>query len=145
MDFSKLSGFRPQPDLVRDEIKELIRRGNIAIAEFEGLRMNSYERDAIIPAMSRELLIQQTVYTIKNCSPFSHGRCAATYDEALQLFAAELAKRMSVKSSTAPITASRLRDIAHMICPVLSTNDVAADASEDLDRLAVWIDEVGTK
>ena len=60
--------------------------------EWDLLSLNSYDRDTLIPYMSTEVLIANTQYTLQNCT--RSGRPAGTYDEALQLYASELVKRL---------------------------------------------------
>ncbi len=62
---------------------------------FDAGRWNSYDRDALLPHFSDELLVEHTELTLKNCSRIRTP--AATYDEAIQLYAAELAKRLDTR------------------------------------------------
>lgn len=66
-------------------------------SEWDELRLNSYDRDALIPYISDEVLIANTEYTLQNCSRISLP--AGTYDEALQLYAKELIKRLQETKS----------------------------------------------
>jgi hypothetical protein len=67
---------------------------------WEPLRLNSYDRDSLIQYMDNDLLISSTEYTILNCARFDPP--ASVYDEALQLYAAELAKRLKSRHFTSP-------------------------------------------
>jgi hypothetical protein len=77
---------------IKPEIRALIERGNITIPEWENLRMNSWEQEEIVPAMSDELLARVIRHTLKNCN--WRRKPATTYDEALQLYAEEAARRL---------------------------------------------------
>ena len=59
---------------------------------WEGLFLNSWDRDTLIPLMSDEVLCDVTANALKNCRRISQP--ASVYDEALQLYAAELIKRL---------------------------------------------------
>jgi len=61
-------------------------------AQWEALRLNSYDRDAIIPHLSTSVLLGCLEMTLKNCSRFDPP--ASTYDEALQLYAGEMLRRL---------------------------------------------------
>lgn len=54
-------------------------------------RLNSWDRDAIIPHMSDEVLASCVDQTLCNCRRFDSP--ASTYDDALQLYAKELNER----------------------------------------------------
>lgn len=99
VDFKKLlrsDAAKVADAMVRQEIKDLVKRGNVTPAEWKTLRLNSWERDALIPAMSDELLCAQTEYTIGNCVQFP--RPAITYDNALQLYARGVVRRLKLKT-----------------------------------------------
>jgi hypothetical protein len=80
---------------IRPEIRALIARGNITLTELNELRCNSWEWQAMVPAMNDEAFIDRMEYALKNCftparRPFS------TYNEAVEgLWAPELLKRFS--------------------------------------------------
>jgi hypothetical protein len=76
--------------LIRD-----LRKHNkkFSLKSFESMRLNSYDRDALIPFMSSELLIVQTRNTLVNCSRLDLP--ASTYDQALQLYAKEVVNRFA--------------------------------------------------
>lgn len=69
----------------------------ISKAEFDAGRWNSYDRDAMLPHFSDELLLEHTALTLNNCSRIKSP--PATYDEAIQLYAAELAKRLQASTA----------------------------------------------
>lgn len=81
--------------LVRPAIRKLIDRGNITSEEFRSLRMNSYERDAMVPALSDEALLVVTEYALGQASRIPSP--ATTYENAIVgLYAPELLKRLRV-------------------------------------------------
>ena len=63
----------------------------IGMEEWKTTRMNSWDRDAIIPYVSDEVLSFVIDFTISNCRRFPPP--ASTYDDALQLYAKELNER----------------------------------------------------
>jgi len=73
-------------------------RPSLTKAEFADMRMNSYDRGALIPYMTNELLADQINLTLKNCSRI--GRPPSTYDEAIQLYALAARNRMLDPAST---------------------------------------------
>ncbi len=83
-------------DHVRQEIKDLIRRGNVTTEEIKTIRCNSWEWEALIPAMSDEAFVERMQYTLGNCAQRREFPCT-TYDQALQwVWAPELLKRFGV-------------------------------------------------
>jgi transcription initiation factor TFIIIB Brf1 subunit/transcription initiation factor TFIIB len=66
-------------------------------AEWKELRLNSWDRDALIPYVSDKLLATLVEYTLGNCRSFE--RPASVYDEALQLYTKELNSRFRKKIS----------------------------------------------
>jgi hypothetical protein len=78
---------------IRPEIAALIARGNITLTELNELRCNSWEWQAMVPAMNDEAFVDRMEYALKNCftparRPFS------TYNEAVEgLWAPELIRR----------------------------------------------------
>jgi hypothetical protein len=79
-------------DHISDEIKWLAERGKaISLEAFRGMRLNSYEREFLVPYLTDELLISQVEYYTKNSE--RHSR--ATYDGQLQdVLVPELLKRL---------------------------------------------------
>ena len=73
------------------------RHKKISKAEWGPPCLNSWDRDALIPMMDDEVLIQNVTLTLKNCRRFSPP--ASTYEDALQLYAAELVKRLERKEA----------------------------------------------
>lgn len=79
--------------MVRPEIRQLIKRGNITLAETNELRCNSYEWEAMIPALATEALIWRTEHAIGQLHPARVP--ARTYDEAVPgVYAPELIRRL---------------------------------------------------
>jgi len=94
VDFAKLVKEKP----IRDEIAALIKRGNVTLAEHNALRCNSWEFEALIPALTIEALIAKTEHAIKNC-PYAESP-AVTYTEAVHsVYAPELIKRLRAACS----------------------------------------------
>ena len=72
------------------------RNQKLSTEEWSACRLNSWDRDALIPYMDDELLVLSTRNTLSNCSPFQNPLGpASTYDEAIQMYASELASRLS--------------------------------------------------
>lgn len=84
--------------MIRPEIKALAERGNITLAEWDSLRMNSWESELLVPKLDNEALISVTEHFVKNCT-FRERRPFTTYSDALcGLIAPELARRLGGKS-----------------------------------------------
>lgn len=94
------SRFRAEKEShIRPEIRALIERGNSTLAEYNDLRCNSWEWEALVPALSIEALIAATEHTIKNCSRARSP--ALTYDEAIHsVYTPELIKRLKALAET---------------------------------------------
>lgn len=89
IDFNKLVK-RPE---IKPEITALIKRGNITVEEVHNLRANSYEWEAMVPALSIEALIERTNQALDNCP--RPNIPAQSYTEAVRdVFAPELIKRL---------------------------------------------------
>ncbi len=68
--------------------------GNLVTKDvWDKLRLNSYDRDTLIPYMDNEVLGESIDFTLANCRRFDPP--ASVYDEALQLYAAEVRKRLA--------------------------------------------------
>jgi hypothetical protein len=81
---------------IRPEIQTLIARGNVTSAELAELRCNSWEWEALVPAMDDEAFVGNLVHTLGNCSRAS-GRPFASYDEAIiNLHTPELVRRFKL-------------------------------------------------
>jgi hypothetical protein len=78
---------------IREEITALIKRGNVTSAECDNLRCNSWEWEAIVPALTIEALIETTEHAIKNCARARSP--AVSYTEVVHsVYAPELIKRL---------------------------------------------------
>jgi hypothetical protein len=78
---------------IRAEIQALIARGNVTLAELNDLRCNSWEWQALVPAMNDEAFVDRMQHTLNNCFT-PQARPFSTYDAALEgLWAPELLKR----------------------------------------------------
>jgi hypothetical protein len=82
---------------IRQEIRDLIARGGVTLDEWKALRMNSYEREALVPALGDKALCHHVESYLAQC-----GRTRSppsTYEEAVVgLLAPELVKRLREKS-----------------------------------------------
>jgi hypothetical protein len=67
---------------IKPEIKALIEReGPVSLEEYRALRMNSYDREALIPKLSDEALLWDIEYALENVG---HQRSPPeTYNEAI--------------------------------------------------------------
>ena len=70
----------------------------LTMAEYDELRMNSYDRGALVSLMDNALLVSQIQITLKNCSRIKRPPC--TYDEAIQIYARMAAYRLRDPKST---------------------------------------------
>lgn len=86
---------------ISPEIEALIARGNVTLVELIGLRCNSWEWQALVPAMTDEAFIDRMQYALDNCFT-PHRRPFSTYNEAVEgLWAPELLKRFKRLSDLA--------------------------------------------
>lgn len=80
-------------DRIRPAIKNLIERGNITPSELEEIRCNSWEWEAIVPALNDEAFVVQMQRALENCFT-SRERPFITYNQAVEgLYAPELLRR----------------------------------------------------
>lgn len=68
--------------MIRPHIVKLIERGNIAPAEVRELRCNSWEWEAIVPALDNDAIAEHFEHCLKNCCQ-SRRRPAPSYDAAV--------------------------------------------------------------
>ena len=66
---------------VRPEIQALVARGNVTPDEIATLRCNSWEWEALVPAMNDDALFERMQHALKNCSRVH--RPAASYNESV--------------------------------------------------------------
>ena len=82
-------------DRIKPEIRALIRRGNVTPAEVAELRCNSWEWEALIPAMNDEAFVKSMQHALDNCFT-QRQRPFTTYNQAVEgLYAPELLKRFA--------------------------------------------------
>lgn len=67
---------------VSEAVQALIQRGNVTWAEYENLRLNGFERDALYPVLTTEALCKATEQSRSFCLPQRHYP-TLTYDETL--------------------------------------------------------------
>src|SRR6187551_2892916 len=130
VDFLKMMTGKTLDELVRPEIRALRSRGNVTWAE-TNIRMNSYERDHILPALTDDAFLRMMVHNAQNCSATAGP---GTYDFALvHKYAPEAIRRgigydlekeppyaeLGVSLPIARLEA--YRRIVHLITPYLGT------------------------
>jgi hypothetical protein len=92
---------------VRSEIQALIKRGNVTPAETAELHCNSWEWEALVPAMDDEAFVARMEHAIANCG--QHKRPFSTYNEAVEgLYAPELLRRFKLAAHDAQAFAETL-------------------------------------
>lgn len=80
---------------VRPEIAALVRRGNITPEELKTIRCNSWEHEALVPAMTDEAFVERMQYALDNCFT-TRERPFSTYNQAVEgLYAPELLTRFA--------------------------------------------------
>jgi hypothetical protein len=78
---------------VRPEIRDLAKRGNVTSAEVAELCCNSWEWEALVPALSDEAFVKRMQYALDNCFT-TRERPFVTYNAAVEgLYAPELIRR----------------------------------------------------
>lgn len=101
-------------DFIRQEIRDLIARGGVTLDEWKALRMNSYEREVLVPALGDEALCYHVESCLAQC-----GRTRSppsTYEEAVVgLLVPELVKRLRGKSLSEAADRGRRRIFADYI------------------------------
>lgn len=82
---------------VRPEIQTLVARGNVTLTEYREIRCNSYEHQALVPALNDEAFVVAMQHALDNC--FTGGeRPFSTYNKAVEgLYAPELLRRFRVQ------------------------------------------------
>lgn len=80
---------------VNPEFQILIDRGNVTLAEYQGLRGNSRDWEAIVPALDNEAL----VHVVKYCADNMARALPSTYDDAMvRVYLPEIMKRLGGKA-----------------------------------------------
>jgi hypothetical protein len=83
----------PEEDRVDPKIRALVARGKITLTEINELRCNSWEWEAIIPALDDEAFVDRMQYALNNCFT-SKSRPFSTYNDAVEgLYTPELLRR----------------------------------------------------
>ena len=123
-------------DHISPEVNKIIQRGNVTVAEFQEMYLNSWERDALIPAMSDGLLDEQTLYTLANCA--SWRQPATMYEQAIQRYAVELLKRY--RKATARASAEEVNAVAERVSELQSCRDCSG-ATEQTRHCAACEEE----
>lgn len=78
---------------IRPEMQNLIRRGNVTPAELAELRCNSWEWEALVPALTDEAFVERMQHALDNCFT-RRERPFSTYNQAVEgLWAPELLRR----------------------------------------------------
>jgi len=96
---------------VRDEIKKLVERGNVTASELEELRCNSWEWEALVPALNDEAFVKQMQHAIDNCFVF-RKRPFSTYNDAVEgLYAPELLRRFQAAAREARAFAETIDNV----------------------------------
>jgi hypothetical protein len=89
---------------IRPEIRSLVERGNITSAELREIRCNSWEWEALVPAMNDEAFCERMQYTLDNCLT-RRERPFTTYNQALEgLWAPELIRRFKAQLNNEQLT-----------------------------------------
>jgi len=84
---------------VREEYQQLALRGTpITLAEWKDMRMNSWERDFLIPYLDDEALCWTVQHNLSNCSVRRANPCSTYEDALVNLLAPELMKRLQEKT-----------------------------------------------
>jgi hypothetical protein len=68
------------PEDFKPEVKALIARGSITLAEMNGIRANSYEWEAMLPHFDAEAFVWRCEHSLRNCSFIARPSC---YDESI--------------------------------------------------------------
>ena len=87
--------------IVHPEIRKLIERGNITPAEVAELRCNSWEWEALVPALNDEAFVEHMQHALDNCFT-TRERPFTTYNQAIEgLYAPDLLRRFAVAARAA--------------------------------------------
>ena len=125
---------------ISDEIRALIQRGNVTLEELNGLRCNSWEWQALVPAMTDEAFVDRMQYALDNCHT-SSKRPFSTYNEAVEgLWAPELLMRfklLSIRLSAADHTALNLEETLDGVREVLGQKETHYLCIPDDVRIAI--------
>jgi len=136
-DWLKQQAEAAEDEHVRPEIRELVRRGNVTPAEVAELRCNSWEWEALVPAMTDEAFAARVEHALSNCAvrkrPFS------TYDEAVAgLYAPELLKRFQVAARGARDYGQTIDNVREALGQKATHYLVVADDVQILVKALEW-------
>jgi hypothetical protein len=96
---------------VRPEIRDLAKRGNVTSAEVAELCCNSWEWEALVPALSDEAFVLQMQRALDNCFT-TRERPFVTYNAAVEgLYAPELLRRFQAASREARAFAETIDNV----------------------------------
>ena len=86
----------PGPGKISDEVRALAARGNVTSEELAGHAFNSWDWEALVPALTDEALLGVVEHATLNSSPkVRQDLPCLTYDEAMaHLYGPELARRL---------------------------------------------------
>lgn len=95
VDFFKLATGKTKDELIRQEIQELARRGNVQWSEMDR-PMNSYERDHLLPALTDDAFLRLFVHCASNVAWSGRSAGVETYDYAVPRKYAPEAERRGI-------------------------------------------------
>ena len=107
---------------IRPEIAALVARGNVTQAELNELRCNSWEWEALVPAMTDEVFVGSMWHALENCfTPTT--RPFVTYNKAVEgLYAPELLRRYkTIRKKVEDLAESYFEDAKCSVCGARST------------------------
>lgn len=113
---------------IRLEIAALVKRGNITPEELKTIRCNSWEHEALVPAMTDEAFIERMQYALDNCFT-TRERPFSTYNQAIEgLYAPELLRRFQA-------AAGDVKDLAEAITVDRAASGRDSEAWRTLNRI----------
>lgn len=128
---------------IRPEIRALVERGNITPAELLEIRCNSWEWEALVPAMTDEAFVERMQYSLDNCFT-RRERPFTTYNQAVEgLWAPELLKRFQSTARAARDYAETIDNVREALGQDGTHYLITADDVSDLVK-AVELDAANT-
>lgn len=119
-------------DRIKPEIRALIRRGNVTPTEVAELRCNSWEWEALVPALNDEAFIERMEHALENCFT-RRERPFTTYNQAVEgLYAPELLKRFESAARAARDYAETIDNVRGALGQEATHYLVIADDVKDL-------------
>jgi len=117
---------------IRPEMQNLIRRGNVTVTELADLRCNSWEWEALVPALSDEAFVERMQYALDNCFT-RRERPFSTYNQAVEgLYAPELLRRFKFSARDARVFAETIDDVREALGQKATHYLVIADDVKEL-------------